>query len=61
MGKSEIVSVGAIDPIGLSVIRLGVHLLLASRGRGFGKLRFLRGWLSSCGPQPTVGFLPWII
>ena len=47
--------------LGLSIIRSGVHLFLASHGRGFGKSRFLRGWLSSCGPQPMVGFLLWII
>ena len=70
LGFQEVL--GAIDPIGvlmgmvssilsLSIIRSRVHLLLASYGRGFGKSRFLRGWLSSCGPQPMVGFLPWII
>ena len=58
-----------IDPIGdlmgmvslifdLSIIRSGVHLFLASHGRGFGKSRFLRGWFSSCGLQPMVRFLP---
>ena len=46
---------------GLSITRSGVHPVLASHGRGFGKSRFLRGWLSSCGPLPMVGFLPWTI
>ena len=45
----------------LSIIRSGVYLFLASHGRRFGKSRFLRGWISSCGLQPMVGFLPWII
>ena len=43
------------------IIRSGVLLSLVSLGRGFGKLRFLKGWLSSCGPQPMVGYLLWII
>ena len=42
-------------------IRLGVLLSLASLGRVFGKSRFLKGWLSSCGLQLMVGYLPWII
>ena len=46
---------------GLSITSSMVHPLLASHGRGFGKSRFLRGWLSSCGLLPMVGFLPWII
>ena len=45
----------------LFIIRSGVHLSLASLGRGFGKSRFLKGWLSSCGPLPMFGYLPWII
>ena len=32
---------------GLFIIRSGVLLSLVSLGRGFGKLRFLKGWLSS--------------
>ena len=46
---------------GLFIIRSRVLLSLVSLGRGFGKLRFLKWWLSSCGPQPTVGYLLWII
>ena len=61
-----IVPVGALMGMvnlifGLFIRRLGVHLFLASLERGFGKLRFLKGWLSSCGLQSLVGFLPWII
>ena len=41
----------------LFIIRSGVLLSLVSLGRGFGKLRFLKGWLSSCRPQPMVGYL----
>ena len=42
-------------------IRSGVPLSLASLGRGFGKSRFLKGWLSSCGLQLIVRYLPGII
>ena len=43
------------------IIRSEVPLSLASLGRGFGKSRFQKWWLSSCGPQLMVGYLPWII
>ena len=53
---------GIISSIfGLFIIRSGVILSLVSLGWGIGKLRFLKGWPSSCGLQPMVGFLPWII
>ena len=56
------VLMGMVSSIfGLFIIRSGVHLSLASLGRGFGKSRFLKMWLSSCGPQSMVEFLPWII
>ena len=39
-------------------IRSGVVLSLVSLGRVFGRLRFLKWWLFSCGQQHMVGFLP---
>ena len=42
-------------------IRSRILLSLASLGRVFRKSRFLKGWLSSCGLQLMVGYLPWII
>ena len=43
------------------IIRSRAPLSLASLGRGFGKPRFLKGWLFSCGLQVMVRYLPWII
>ena len=45
---------------GLFIIRFKMQLLPLSLGRAFGKLRFLKGWLFSCGQQLMVRFLPWI-
>ena len=57
-----IVPVGVLTGVvslifGLFIIRSGIHLSVASLGRGLGKSRFLKGWLSSYGPQPMVGYL----
>ena len=43
------------------MIRSMVPLSLVSLGRRFGKSTFLKGWLSSCGLQLMVGYLPLII
>ena len=61
-----IVPVGALMGMvnlifGLFIRSSGAHLSLVSLGKGFGKSRFLKGWLSSCGSLPMVGFLPWTI
>ena len=42
-------------------IRSRVLLSLVSLERVFGKLRFLKGWISSCGQQLMIEYLPWII
>ena len=42
-------------------IRSRMLLSLVSLGRAFGKLRFLKEWLSSCGQQLMIGYLPWIV
>ena len=38
------------------IIRFKMQLLPLSLGRTFGKLRFLKGWLFSCGQQLMVRF-----
>ena len=40
----------------LSIIRFVMQLPLSSLGRVFGKLRFLKVWLSLCGQQLMVRF-----
>ena len=56
------VLMGMVSSIfGPFIIRTGVLLSLASLGRGFGKSRFLKWWLSSCGLQLMVEYLPWMI
>ena len=63
---------GVIVPIGVLMemvslifgpitIRSRVLLSLVSLGMVFGKLRLLKWWISSCGQQLMVGYLPWII
>ena len=43
--------------LGLSIIRFVMQLAPPSLGKEFGKLRFLKGWLSLCGQQPMDRFL----
>ena len=42
--------------LGPFIIRFERQLLPISLGKEFGKLRFLKGWLSLCGQQPMDRF-----
>ena len=55
-----LIAVGSLI-LGFFIIRLEMQLISLSLGKEFGKLRFLEGWLFSCGQQPMVRFLLWII
>ena len=47
--------------LGLSTMRSGMLKILCSLERVFGKLRFLKEWLSFCGQLLMVKFLLWTI